>query len=83
MEQGEVELIDPKNTDRKSALLYLYETFGSMSLLTGGAHSVTAIANSPLGVWELRKQDFDKLLRQTPALEEAVKAFFYLAGTLN
>lgn len=75
VEQGEVELIDPKNTERKSALLHPYEAFGSMSLLTGGAHSVTAIANSPVGVWELRKQDFDELLRQTPALEEAVKAF--------
>ena len=46
-----------------------------MAFLTGAHHAFAAVAATETGVWVLRKHDFDELIKQSSALEAAVKAF--------
>jgi len=48
--------------------------FGGLSFLAGVFHSVTAVATEAVGEWELRRNDFEELLKQSPELREAVEA---------
>ena len=75
IENGEVQLIDPAEPSRKPPTLQDSEAFGSLSMLTGARHSYTAIAAADTTVWELRRQDFEHLLRQAPEFEQRVRAY--------
>jgi len=44
------------------------EVFGEMSLLTGTPRTATITAASPVTLVEIRKEDFDPILRSQPAL---------------
>jgi zinc transporter ZupT len=70
-----VQIIYPTQLHKPSLLLTAGETFGELSFLTGTAHTVTAIAQTEMGVWTLRKQDFEEMLKQSIYLENAVKEF--------
>jgi CRP-like cAMP-binding protein len=73
--RGEVQIIYPTQLQKNSLILTTGDPFGELSFLTGTAHTVTAIAKTEMGVWTLRKQDFEEMLKQSIYLENAVKQF--------
>ena len=76
IDQGRVSLISPTSSQRRNQqILGDQDIFGGMAFLTGSCHAVTAVSVGEIGVWVLRKHDFEELLKQSPALEGAVKAF--------
>jgi CRP-like cAMP-binding protein len=75
IERGEVSLLDPRRRGEKPTCLHDHDAFGALSFLTGGRHSVSAVATEDMTVWVLRKRDFEDLLRRTPALAQHVKTF--------
>jgi len=74
IDQGEVSLIDPSDPSRTPTILIDDDIFGAMALLTGARHSVTAIAAQDAEVWELRRQEFEALLRELPEFGQRVRA---------
>jgi CRP-like cAMP-binding protein len=48
------------------------DVFGEMSLVTGEPRSATAVAESATTVWLLLKEDFDRLISNSPHLATAV-----------
>lgn len=73
--QGEVEILYPSHLNQAPIVLVSGDTIGELSFVTGASHTVTAIAKTDVGVWILRKQDFDEMLQQSKELEEGIKAF--------
>jgi zinc transporter ZupT len=51
------------------------DPLGELSFVTGASHTVTAIATTEVGVWTIRKQDFEALLQQSPDLAQNTKTF--------
>lgn len=70
---GEIALTDPQGLSRKASLLHAKDVFGGLSFLTGISHSSTAVAKGSAEVWELRRTDWEKLIKQSPELREAVE----------
>jgi zinc transporter ZupT len=75
VEHGVVALLDPKDRVRRPSTVGNHEAFGAMAFLTGLRHAVTAVAITDATVWILLRQDFDELLRESPALAHAVEEF--------
>jgi CRP-like cAMP-binding protein len=75
VEHGQVVLIDPKVAARKPVVLKDGDAFGGMSFLTGARHAVTAMATSEVGVWVLRKSDFEELVQQSRGLSRVIQEF--------
>jgi CRP-like cAMP-binding protein len=73
--QGEVQIIYPTQLQKSSLILTSSDPFGELSFLIGTAHTVTAIAKTEVGIWTLRKQDFEEMLKLSSHLENAVKEF--------
>ncbi|MGF1460637.1 MAG: cyclic nucleotide-binding domain-containing protein [Leptolyngbyaceae cyanobacterium] len=74
---GGIALSDPKEPSRKVTLLEPRDVFGGFSLITGAAHSVTAVAGILSGVWRLSGPDFKELLKQSPELRQAVETLLH------
>ncbi len=74
IDRGEVSLIDPSDPSRTPTTLIGDDIFGAMALLTGARHSVTAIVAQDAEVWELRREEFEALLRQAPEFAQRVRA---------
>lgn len=72
---GEVKILYPSHLQQTPLVLTTFDPFGELSFVTGAAHTVTAIAKTNVGIWTLRKQDFEEMLQQSPHLEEGVKKF--------
>ena len=72
---GHILQSDPKNPSRKVKKLYPKDVCGELSFLTGARHTVTAVADGAVSVWQLSKTDFEELLKQSPDLNQAVEAF--------
>jgi len=83
IESGEVHLIDPLEPRRKPTVLQEAEAFGSLSMLTGSRHTYTAVAAEDTTVWELRRQDFEQLLRQAPEFAQRVRAYLQRGEASN
>jgi small-conductance mechanosensitive channel/CRP-like cAMP-binding protein len=64
----EVSRVEADGKPRTIARLLPGEVFGEMSLLTGTPRSATVTAASPVTLVEIRKEDFDPILRSQPAL---------------
>ncbi|MGK7931218.1 MAG: cyclic nucleotide-binding domain-containing protein [Microcystaceae cyanobacterium] len=75
IDKGEIEILYPSQLQKPPIVLTAYDTFGELSFVTGASHTVTAIAKTDVGVWILRKQDFEEMLQQSPRLEEGVRQF--------
>jgi len=67
---GRVEIYTQGKEGQKSVLEYLHhgKYFGIISLLTGEGHSVTARAFNDCTVLEIKKDDFDFILKKIPHL---------------
>ena len=73
VESGEVDILDEKNHSQKIATLYADDVFGEMALVTGEPRSATAIAVVDTTVWLILKEHFDRLMRISPKILDAVK----------
>ena len=73
VEDGEIDIIDEKNASKKIATLTKDDVLGEMALVTGEPRSATAIAASGVHVWVILKEHFDRLLRTSPKLANAVR----------
>lgn len=73
VESGEVDIIDEKNHSQKIATLYADDVLGEMALVTGEPRSATAIAVVDTTVWLILKEHFDRLMRISPKILDAVK----------
>lgn len=74
VESGKVEIIDERNDSKKIATLYADDVLGEMALVTGEPRSATAIAAVDTTVWLILKEHFDRLMRTSPKICDAVKA---------
>lgn len=73
VESGRVAIEDFVRGER-IATLGPGDVFGEMSLVTGEPRSATAVAESATTVWLLLKEDFDRLISNSPHLAAAVAA---------
>ncbi len=73
VESGEVDIIDTRNNSKKIATLHADDILGEMALVTGEPRSGTAIAVTDTTVWMILKEHFDRLIRTSPEICEAVK----------
>ncbi|MDV3349212.1 cyclic nucleotide-binding domain-containing protein [Leptothoe sp. LEGE 181152] len=72
---GHVLQSDPKSPSRKAIRLHPKDAFGELSFLTGARHTVTAVADSSVCLWQLSKTDFEELLKQSLNVNHAVETF--------
>jgi CRP-like cAMP-binding protein len=72
---GQIALSNPQNPSRKLKKLHPKDVVGEFSFLAGALHTVTAVADGDVGVWELSRIDFGELLKQSPELNQAVEKF--------
>ena len=72
---GHILQSDPQNPSRKVRKLYPKDACGELSFLTGARHTVTAVADGSVCVWQLSKADFEELLMQLPNLNRAVEEY--------
>ncbi len=49
------------------------DVFGEMALLTGEPRAASVIAESNLTVWRLRRDDFERIVKTSPAFEQALQ----------
>jgi len=73
VESGEIDIIDEKGGTGTIATLTVDDVLGEMALLTGEPRSATAIAKVDTRAWLILKEHFDRILRASPKLAEAVK----------
>lgn len=76
IEHGEASLIDAKDHYGHSIDIKSEDTLGFMAFLTGGRHTMSAIALKETGVWTLRRKDFIDLIKKLPELAKHVKLFY-------
>jgi len=48
------------------------ETFGEMALLTERTRTASVVTVEPVSLWKIRREDFERLISQSPPLKEAV-----------
>ena len=75
IEHGRVSLVDPRAYHQEPAVLHDDDSFGGLAVLTGGRHTMTAIAMEDTAVWELRRRDLDALLSRAPAFAQRIRTF--------
>jgi len=73
VESGEVDILDNRNNFQKIATLHADDVLGEMALVTGEPRSATAVAATDTTVWLILKEHFDRLMRTSPKISEAVK----------
>ncbi len=76
IEHGEASLIDAKDHYGHSIDIKSEDTLGFMAFLTGGRHTMSAIALKETGVWTLRRKDFFDLIKKLPELAKHVQLFY-------
>tara|TARA_R110000824_G_scaffold336_1_gene1770 strand:+ start:191203 stop:192366 length:1164 start_codon:yes stop_codon:yes gene_type:complete len=70
IDQGQVNIIDDKQ--HLLARLGPDDVVGEIALLSGAAHTTSVIADGEVLTWVLQKDDFDELVRETPAFATAI-----------
>jgi CRP-like cAMP-binding protein len=75
IDQGQVSIVDPLASHGEVTQLQDDDAFGVMALMTGARHTTTAIADRDTHVWELRKEDLEKLLPELPVFAERFRYF--------
>lgn len=72
IEQGQVDILDDAQGGNRIARLNRSNVFGEMALLTGEPRAASAIAVTDTKAWIIYKEDFDRILKNSPALAETV-----------
>ncbi|WP_455204358.1 cyclic nucleotide-binding domain-containing protein [Kaarinaea lacus] len=75
IDKGGVSLLDPDALPKKTMLLTDNDAFGGLSFFTGARHSTSAVATQDTSVWVLRKQEFNRLMKNNIDLDNAVKTY--------
>ena len=70
VETGELEVVRDAAV---VARLLPGQSFGEMALMTGEGRNATVRTTGPARLWQIRKEDFDRLVRVSPELFESVK----------
>ena len=78
IEHGRVSLIDPGTRHLEPAAMRDDDALGGYALITGGRHTMTAVATEDTAAWELRRKDLDDLLRICPRLVPVAEAMVAL-----
>ncbi len=72
VDDGEIQLLDPKRGMQAFETLKRNDAFGRMAFLTGKSHATVAVAHTDATVWVLPRRGFDRLLAKSPALSQAM-----------
>ena len=75
IEDGKVDLLDPKKEMRSLYNLGKKDVFGSMAFFTGRFHATEAIATTDTNIWLLPRRRFEKLIQYTPHLTNKLEEF--------
>ncbi len=75
IEDGKVNLQDPKEGTRALYNLGNNDVFGGMAFFTGCSHTTEAIATVNSSVWILPKKRFETIIRNTPQLADELQEF--------
>ncbi|MGK7962013.1 cyclic nucleotide-binding domain-containing protein [Crocosphaera sp.] len=75
LHQGEVEIIYPHPLQKPPVVLQPGDAVGELSFVSGGNHTVSAIALTDVTVWVLRKRDFEEMIQQSKNLDDSIKRF--------
>ncbi|MHC4267235.1 MAG: cyclic nucleotide-binding domain-containing protein [Planctomycetota bacterium] len=75
IEDGKVDLLDPKEEMRSLYNLGKNDVFGGMAFFTGRFHATEAIATTDTNVWLLPRRRFEKLIHYTPHLAKKLEEF--------
>jgi CRP-like cAMP-binding protein len=70
--EGEITLHSPRDSSRRGRVIEAGSAFGTFSFLTGGRHTMGAVAAEDSSVWELTRTDLQELLHEAPGLREAL-----------
>ncbi len=71
IDEGKVKVIDDIHHHQITAL-GPDDVVGEISLITGNVHTATILADGKVTAWEIKKEDFDELVRETPVFAEAI-----------
>jgi len=75
VDHGRVSLVDPLAHHQELLVVREDDAFGGMAVLTGGRHTMTAVAIEDTAAWELRRKDLDALLAKAPGLALRLQVF--------
>ncbi|GAX60812.1 cAMP-binding proteins [Candidatus Scalindua japonica] len=75
IENGKVNLLDPENEMTPICNLERNDVFGGMAFFTDSPHATGAVAATHTSIWLLPKNEFEKLVRNTPDLSEKLRKF--------
>ena len=75
LDAGHVALVDGSPGARETQELKPGRIFGTLSFLTGGHHTATAVAASEVRVGVLRRRDLETVLGRCPHLKDAIEAW--------
>lgn len=75
IEDGKIDLLDPKEEMRSLYNLGRNDVFGGMAFFTGRHHATEAVATANSSVWLLSKKRFEALIQQTPNLADELQKF--------
>jgi len=72
---GTVDVIHHKNDgEKKLARLQQYDSFGEMGILSGEPRTADVIANGPVQLYHISRNDFEKLIKADRSVQQKVKA---------
>lgn len=73
--EGSVEIVHhEQNADKRIAVLGVNDTFGEMGVVSDQPRSADAIAKSDLLVYQVEKEQVDKIIEHSPELKDSMKA---------
>ncbi|MDR4506885.1 MAG: cyclic nucleotide-binding domain-containing protein [Candidatus Brocadiaceae bacterium] len=75
IEEGEVELLDPRQDMRPFRTLRRNDSFGRMAFLTGAPYQTVAVTKTDIRVWTLERDEFNKCLLSSPRLKNTLQSF--------
>jgi CRP-like cAMP-binding protein len=71
IDEGKVKVIDDIH-HHQLAVLGQDEVVGEIALITGKVHTASILADGKVTAWEIKKEDFDDLVQETPIFAKAI-----------
>jgi CRP-like cAMP-binding protein len=73
IENGKIDLLDPKEDMRPFSNLGKNDVFGRMAFFTGCPHATAAVATTNASIWLIPKKNFERLIQHTPHFAERLR----------
>jgi CRP-like cAMP-binding protein len=70
---GEVTLLDPGARGQTAEQVKPNDALGGLACVSGALHSASALANTEVRAWELRREDLHELVQHTPVFRQALR----------